>query len=160
MLIGLAPSIVMGETRRTFEADVRPILKAHCFHCHGEETEKKSGLDVRLARLLVVGGESGPAIVAGKSSESRLVERLVKGEMPPGEAKISAKELGVIRQWIDQGARTARPEPADADELAFTAEERNFWSFRPVKSPPVPEVKSAEHVRTPVDAFVLKRLES
>ena len=160
LLIGLAPSIAMGETRRTFEADVRPILKAHCFHCHGEETEKKGGLDVRLARLLVVGGKSGPAIAAGKSSESRLVERLVKGEMPPGEAKISAKELGVIRQWIDQGARTARPEPANADELAFTAEERNFWSFRPVKSPPVPEVKSSEHVRTPVDAFVLKRLES
>ncbi|HJN83111.1 MAG TPA: c-type cytochrome domain-containing protein, partial [Verrucomicrobiota bacterium] len=45
----------------TFEADVRPILKAHCFHCHGEDGTAKGGLDVRLRRLLLKGGKHGPA---------------------------------------------------------------------------------------------------
>jgi len=159
VMAGLAPALVSGATQRTFETDVRPILKAHCFHCHGEEAKTKGELDVRLARLLVAGGESGPAIVVGKAAESHLIERITKGEMPPGEAKVSAKELTVIREWINQGAKTARPEPAHAEQLAFTAEERNFWSFQSVASPSIPEVKGKGRVRTPVDAFVLKRLE-
>ena len=158
VLVGFAPLLAQGKW--TFEADVRPILKAHCFHCHGEESEKKGGLDVRLVRLLFAGGKSGPAIVAGKVNGSHLVERLEKGEMPPGEAKVSTEELTIIREWIDQGARTARPEPTSADQLEFTEEERKFWSFQPVVGPPVPEVKATKRVRTPVDAFVLKRLES
>ncbi len=114
---------------------------------------------MRLVRLLVAGGDSGTALVAGKSRDSYLIERLESGEMPPGEKKISAKELRVIRDWIDQGARTARPEPANADQLAFTDEERAFWSFQPVVTPPVPKVKAADRVRTPIDTFVLARLE-
>ena len=46
-----------------FEAQVRPILKVHCFQCHGEAGEKEGGLDLRLRRFIVRGGESGPAIV-------------------------------------------------------------------------------------------------
>ena len=128
--IFVMPVVANAETKRTFEADVRPILKAHCFHCHGEEGKTEGNLDVRLVRLLVTGGESGPALVAGKAGQSYLMERLENGEMPPGEKKVAAEELRVIREWIDQGARTARPEPANADQLAFTDEEREFWSFQ------------------------------
>ena len=39
-----------------FERDVRPILKAHCFHCHGEAGEKEGNLDVRLVRFMKAGG--------------------------------------------------------------------------------------------------------
>lgn len=45
-----------------FERDVRPILKAHCFHCHGEAGEKEGNLDVRLVRFMTAGGDSGAAI--------------------------------------------------------------------------------------------------
>lgn len=159
VLVGLMPAWADEETELTFEADIRPIFKAHCFQCHGEESKTKGELDVRLVRLLLTGGESGPAIVAGKSKQSFLIERLEKGEMPPEEKNISAKELSIIREWIDQGARTARPEPASADQLVFTEEERGFWSFQPVVTPSVPKVKAADRVRTPVDAFVLERLE-
>jgi hypothetical protein len=155
----LVVAAASADTGRTFEADVRLILKAHCFHCHGEEGKSEGNLDVRLVRLLVRGGDSGPAVVAGKAGQSYLIERLESGEMPPGETKVSARELRVIREWIDQGARTARPEPANADQLAFTEEERAFWSFQPVLAPPVPSVKAADRVRTPVDAFVLARLD-
>lgn len=158
-IVGFAPDAVAAGTKRTFEADVRPIFKTHCFQCHGEESKTEGNLDVRLVRLLMAGGDSGPTVVAGKAKESFLIERLESGEMPPGEKKVSAKELRVIREWIDQGAHTARPEPASADQLAYTEEERAFWSFQPVVAPPAPKVKAADRVRTPVDAFVLKRLE-
>ena len=157
--IGLAAATASADQTRTFEADVRPILKAHCFHCHGEEGKNEGNLDVRLVRLLVAGGDSGAALVAGKAGDSYLIERLESGEMPPGEKKLSPAELHVIREWIDQGARTARPEPDNANQLDFTEEERAFWSFQPVVAPPVPRVKAADRVRTPVDAFVLARLE-
>jgi len=157
--VGLAHGMAAAETKRTFEADVRPILKAHCFHCHGEDSTTEGNLDVRLARLLVAGGDSGPAVVAGKVGESFLIERMESGEMPPGEKKVSAEELKIIREWIKQGARTARPEPASADQLAYTDEERAFWSFQPVVAPSVPDVSATDRVRTPVDAFVLGRLE-
>lgn len=157
--IGFVPAGADAGKKRTFEADVRPIFKSHCFHCHGEESKTEGNLDVRLVRLLVAGGESGPAIVSGKAEKSFLVERLESGEMPPGEKKLSAAELRVIKEWIDQGAHTARPEPANADQLAYTKEEQAFWSFQPVISPPVPKVKASDRVRTPIDAFVLELLE-
>lgn len=83
--IGFVPAGADAGKKRTFEADVRPIFKSHCFHCHGEESKTEGNLDVRLVRLLVAGGESGPAIVSGKAEKSFLVERLESGEMPPGE---------------------------------------------------------------------------
>ena len=155
----LVPTPTSAELKRTFEADVRPILKAHCFQCHGKEGKTEGELDVRLVRLLVAGDDSGPALVAGKAEKSYLIERLESGEMPLGEAKVPATELRIIREWIDQGARTARPEPANADQLVFTEEERAFWSFQPVVAPPIPKVNAVDRVRTPVDAFVAARLE-
>ena len=59
---------------------------------------KEGNLDVRLVRLLVSGGDSGPAVVPGKAVSSLLIERLESGEMPPGEKKVSAEELRVIRE--------------------------------------------------------------
>ncbi len=95
----------------TFERDIRPILKAHCFRCHGGEEETKGGLDLRLRRSMAAGGDSGPAIVPGKRAESLLYERVKSGEMPPVDKKLSPAEVDVIGRWIDAGARTAREEP-------------------------------------------------
>src|SRR5438067_2784504 len=84
----------------TFEKHVRPILKANCFDCHGEGEKLKGGLDLRLRRLLVQGGKSGPALVPGQRDESLLFERISKGEMPPGKKKLTKEELAVIGRWI------------------------------------------------------------
>src|SRR6185369_2292637 len=62
----------------TFEQHIRPILKAHCFDCHGEGEKLKGGLDLRLRRLIVTGGESGPAIVPGNPDKSLLVDLITK----------------------------------------------------------------------------------
>lgn len=140
-----------------FETHVRPILKAHCFHCHGEEDELQGGLDLRLVRLITKGGESGSALVAGKHSESLLFERIASNEMPPGEKKMSPAERDIIRRWIDSGAHTLKPEPSAIADV--TDEDREFWSFRPVRVVAVPKVKQAAAVRTPIDAFLLAELE-
>src|SRR5438105_12666465 len=71
----------------TFETHVRPILKAHCFECHGDAPKLKGGLDLRLRRLLIEGGKSGAAIVPGKH-ESLLLDRVRSQEMPPGKRKL------------------------------------------------------------------------
>lgn len=147
----------------TFERHIRPILKTHCFHCHGEADDIQGGLDVRLRRFLMKGGESGSAIVPGKPDQSILVERLVSGEMPPvddPEKKVPQHEIELIVRWIKAGALTARDEPevlTDADLI--TEEEREWWSFQPVQRPDPPPVKKSKLIRTPVDAFVLQKLE-
>jgi len=141
-----------------FETSVRPIFKAHCFQCHGEEDEVQGGLDVRLVRLLKKGGESGPAVVAGDHKKSLLYERIAAGEMPPGEKKLSAQELATVARWIDAGARIAKPEPTQVAEI--TDEDRNFWSFRPIRRPEVPSTASSKStIRTPIDAFLLAELQ-
>ncbi len=142
----------------TFEQHVRPILKKHCFHCHGDEEEHEAKLDLRLVRLMLAGGESGAAIVAGKPADSLLLMRVEKGEMPPEEKKLSAAEVNVIRDWLASGAKTVRPEPAEL--AAVTDEERAFWSFQPIRSPPLPFGEQSAAAKTPIDTFLLEQLAS
>lgn len=148
-----------GFAASTFEKDVRPILKEHCFHCHGEDGVKKSDLDVRLARFLLQGGKSGPAVVAGKPAQSHLLELLKSGEMPKEKPKLSDKEIAAVEAWILGGAATARPEPESlGPEHRFTEEERAWWSIQPIERPAVP-AKSDPRERNPIDAFVRAKLE-
>jgi len=145
-----------GETL-AFERDVRPILKAMCFHCHGEQSEKEGSLDLRLVRLMQSGGESGPALQAGNADSSLLWQRVASNEMPPGPKKLTAEQQAIIRTWIEQGATTARPEPENVDEARFTLEETGHWAFQPVIRPPIPRVPGFE-LWTPVDHFIAERL--
>ncbi|MFN0195743.1 MAG: PSD1 and planctomycete cytochrome C domain-containing protein [Planctomycetaceae bacterium] len=143
-----------------FETDVRPILKAHCFHCHGDEEAPKGNLDLRLVRFMLKGGDTGAAFVAGQSAQSLIAQRIIANEMPPGEKKLSEKERQTILQWIDQGATTVRPEPETLSNTSpWTEEERNYWAFKPVQRSAVPVVQHAESLANPIDAFLLAKLE-
>lgn len=143
-----------------FESDVRPILKLHCFHCHGEEPEPEAQLDLRLVRWMTQGGDSGPAVSAGKPDESLLWQRIAAGEMPPSGKGLSEDEKHILRRWLEQGAKTRRAEPESLDEAGlWTEEERNYWAFqRPVRGE-LPPVEHAELVDTPIDRFLLAQLE-
>ncbi len=145
----------------TFEKHVRPILKTHCFHCHGEEGETKSGLDVRLARFIMKGGEDGPAIIPGKAAESHLLQLIKKAEMPKGKAKLKDKDISTIEQWITQGAKTAKAEPEKlGPEHAFTDEERAWWAFQPIRKPAT-AMTNGQRVSpftNPIDTFVARKL--
>ena len=140
-----------------FESDVRPILKAACFHCHGEDKKKRGGLDVRLVHLMKTGGDSGAAIVPGNPEASLLWKQIASDEMPDGPKKLTLDQKQIIRNWIAQGAGTVRSEPNDPDSIRFTEEELNHWAFQPVKEHPVPR-PSGFDIRTPIDAFIAKPL--
>jgi hypothetical protein len=140
----------------TFEADIRPILRAHCFDCHGAADEKKAGLDLRLVRFQVAGGESGPAIVPGDPDGSFLLDRIRAGEMPPSGEKVPPREIETIARWIKAGAKTARPEPESiAPGLGITDEERAWWSFQPIKRPAAAAKSADTRVRTQIDALLV-----
>src|SRR5256885_14457130 len=143
----------------TFEKDIRPIFKAHCFDCHGEGEKLKGGLDLRLRRLILQGGDDGPVIVAGKPARSPLFHLVHSGEMPKRAKKLTREQPALITQWIGTGAKTARPEPAGPGKGgAITEEERAFWSFQPIRRPAIPETKTKDRARTPIDAFLLSAL--
>ena len=144
--------------RPTFEAHIRPLLKAHCWHCHGEAERVEGSLDLRQARRLLKGGDTGPGAVAGQPGDSLLLERVESGEMPPGKKKLTPSEMALLRRWIEQGAVTARPEPEQV-QPEFTDEERGFWAFQPVRRAVPPSPQHSDRVRTPVDLFLLAALE-
>ena len=166
-LLGVAPGAAapkpVASGPLTFEKDIRPILKANCFTCHGEGEKLKGGLDVRLKHLIAKGGEHGAAIQPGKPEKSPLFTFVRDGEMPKSEKKLSKEQVEIIRQWIAGGAKVARAEPAKpgaADE--FTPEEREHWAFQPVKRPAVPYVPSIGNrlsgIANPIDAFLFQKL--
>jgi hypothetical protein len=134
----------------TFEKDVRPIVKAHCTHCHGEEEKPEGGVDLRLRRFM------DEIIVPGQPAKSKLVEVIRSGEMPEKGKPLTETQLGVIEKWIIQGAKTAKPEPlALAPGAVILDEDRQYWAFQPVKRPAVPK---AANTRTAVDAFVSAKM--
>ena len=143
----------------TFETDVRPILKAHCFHCHGETEKPKGGVDLRLKRFMLQQTDEGRVLVPGKPAESLLIKRVVSGQMPKGEKKLLPQQIRILERWVATGAKTSRPEP---DSLArgfhITEEEKKFWAFQPIRSPAVPKTRKGDAVRSPVDAFILEKL--
>lgn len=144
----------------SFERDVRPILKANCFHCHGGEGEAKANLDLRLRRFLVKGGDQGPSVEPGKRADSLLFERVSKGEMPPAGKHLTPEQIEIIGKWIDAGAPTLREEPEQLNSgVDITPEERSFWSFQPITNPAIPATSAADGARTEIDAFLLAALQ-
>ncbi|MFN0169199.1 MAG: DUF1553 domain-containing protein [Bryobacteraceae bacterium] len=151
------------------EKDVVPVFQMRCVVCHGKR-KQEGGLDLRTRASILKGGKSGPAIVPGKPAESLLLKRINLGEMPPpklfAEASVrqpSSQEVEAIERWVAAGAAPALPadpvEAAKAESLV-TDKDRAFWSFQPPRQPPVPSVRGSRHVRNPIDAFLLAKLES
>jgi hypothetical protein len=162
LLIGwllVSPLPVFAAPSTTFEKDIRPILKAHCFDCHGEGEKLRGGLDLRLRRLIVKGGDDGPVIIPGKPEKSSLFKLVQSGEMPKRDKKLTREEVALIKQWIAGGAKTARAEPDDIEKIGgITDEERAFWSFQPIRNPAIPKSKASDRARTPIDAFLVNSM--
>ena len=149
----LSDASVLVAEELTYEQHVRPIFKAHCFHCHGEEPDLSGELDLRLVRLMQQGGNSGAAIVPGNAAESLLWERILLDEMPEGSKKLTTAQKQLVKDWIDQGAETARTEPDDPHKVRFTAEELAHWAYQPVQLPAIPRINGSQ-IRNEIDAFV------
>ncbi len=144
-----------------FEKDVLPLLSARCLKCHGG-TKPKAGLDLQTRAGMLKGGESGAALTPGSAAKSLVFEMIRKGDMPPGKnPKLTAAEVALVGTWIDAGAPAAETNvSAEARVPTVTEEDRTFWAFRKPVRPAVPRVRHSEQVRTPIDAFLLAKLEA
>ena len=144
----------------TFEGHVRPILKKHCFHCHGEGEELKGKVDLRLRRFLAdTITDDGRVLTPGKPEESRMLALVRDGEMPKGEKKLAPEEIETLEKWIRAGAPTVGEEPKELPKgFHITALERKFWAFQPINRPAVPAWSGADGVRSSIDVFVLEKL--
>jgi hypothetical protein len=133
-----------------FNRDIRPILADACCQCHGPDSAARQA-ELRLDRRdEVLRPRDGYAIVVpGKPDESELYRRIAATDeaerMPPAEhpRKLTADEIALIRRWIEQGA-----------------EYEKHWSFLPPTCPDLPKIKQSDWVRSPIDRFVLARLEA
>jgi hypothetical protein len=143
-----------------FVEDIQPILARSCYDCHGPEKQENS-LRWDLKSSALKGGVSGPAIVAGNSSRSRmihLVAGLEKGlVMPQKGERLTAAQIGLLRAWIDQGAHW----PDDDKRGTRNTQQgtRDHWAFKTALRQSIPDVKGKAWPRNPVDYFVLARLE-
>ncbi len=156
-------ALVLGtETpqRLTFEEDIRPIFKAYCFDCHGATEKPKGGLDLRLKKFAQKGGKSGISLKENAPEESHLLQRIKSGEMPPSEKKVPAEKIALITKWIKDGAPTLRVEPDNLPPgIGITEEERNYWFFKPLLEPKVPDLTLDQKKVAPLDSFILARLQ-
>ncbi len=152
-------------TDEFFESHVRPLLVNRCIDCHsGDEPEGELQLD-SLAGMLT-GGSRGPAIVPGDTAGSLLVLAINHAgqlDMPPRQ-KLPQDEIAILTQWVEAGAnwpgeQPTRPAASTETEVTITDEDRSFWSFQAVREPAVPEVASIDWCRSPIDHFILNRLE-
>jgi mono/diheme cytochrome c family protein len=148
---------------RFFEAEVLPILRAHCFSCHAPEggREVESDFDLSSREALLRGGASGPAIDDEQPGESALLRavRYEDFEMPP-KGKLPQAQIAVLERWVQMGAPWSDAKAVHAGPPQVDEQARQFWSFRPVARPEIPTVKDSGWSESPVDAFLFAKLQA
>ena len=137
-------------------SSVHDLLAKRCYECHSA-AKQKGGLRLDTREAALEGGDSGPSILPGRGGDSRLIQ-LVAGVdadevMPPKGPKLSDAEVLVLRRWIDQGADW----PTNATEGSARS---THWSFQPPIRHVPSQVKNGRWVKTPIDQFILARLET
>ncbi|MBI4601809.1 MAG: PSD1 domain-containing protein [Planctomycetes bacterium] len=170
-LAGSGTLAAPGEEARATptQHDALPILLRHCAACHGS-VRPEADLDVRSRATLLRGGKSGPAIAPGKPDESLIVKKIRAGEMPPRTRLVEAcvkpvepRDADLLERWIALGAPEVPLEPdvagAGPDPLV-SDRDREHWSFRPPAAPAPPAVKGAGRARSPIDLFLIEKLEA
>lgn len=150
-----------------FEKKVRPLLVMHCLECHGADAKKiKGGLKLTSRAELLKGGDTGPAVVPGEPTKSKIIHGVrYKNDdlkMPP-KGKLAESDIATLESWVKAGAvwpdaGTTTVEAPKAGEL-FTEEQKRFWAFRPMKLATPPLVKDRAWANSPIDAFILAKLE-
>ncbi len=158
---------------RFFEQHVRPLLVENCTSCHGVK-KQKGNLRLDSLEAILKGGESGPAIVAGKPSESLLVEAINYSglEMPPS-GKLGPEKIAILTRWIAIGAPWTRSGRTPREPIVIGPSNKlkpgpgapDLWSLRPVRRVAVPDMPSSSDFdngatwsRNPIDRFILRGL--
>lgn len=142
-----------------FVREVRPILKNHCYSCHGEK-KQKSGLRLDIKAAAFKGGDKhSPDIISGKAKDSPLIHFITtdeEDELMPPKGKLPASDIATLTNWINEGA----PWP-DGVDLAKLEDRRDHWSFKPLGSNGgiLPPVRNQDAPSTnPIDSFIDAKL--
>ncbi len=152
-----------------FEKEIRPLLVARCYKCHGEVKEPKGGLSLTSREAVLKGGESGPVAIEGKPQASLLISAINYDglEMPPEGNKLGDVEIARLTRWVQLGLPWPKTDAKALESARVTAEaeqiaaaRRSFWSFQSVRNPPRPAVRDTSWVQAPIDRFVLAELET
>ncbi len=156
------------EQAEFFESKVRPVLADTCYRCHSADAGKsKGGLTVDSRDALLKGGDTGPAVVPADPAKSLLIKAITYADpdlqMPPSSTggKLSDEQIANLTEWVKMGA----PFPAGATAVktkltGLTDKARGHWSYQPLKVAKVPVNKNQQWCRTPVDCFILQKLEA
>ena len=155
-----ADEISEKEKINFYISKVRPLLETHCLKCHGAEEQIEGGLDLTSRDKILVGGNYGPAVTLEKPDESFILEMVGYGketaQMPP-DGKLDDSLLQVLYDWIKIGI----PYPTSKIENQSNIHTKNeYWAYKPLKRPTIPEVIDSDWVKNPIDAFILSKLES
>jgi hypothetical protein len=149
---------------KLFTEKIQPILRENCFKCHSHSSEKiKGGLVLDSRDAVLTGGDTGPAVTPGDPEKSLLIEAVRYAnedlQMPPKGKKLTEEQVALLTEWVKQGApwpeekgqrMTTRPKGKITDE------DRNWWSFQPLRSvePPAEDSWCANEI----DRFILARV--
>lgn len=159
-LASLAVSLTAQEAKVDFTKHIQPIFSENCYKCHGPDNQE-SGLRLDKKSFAMKGGERGAPILPGKAAESILF-RAINGSgedvprMPKKADPLSSENVALIRTWIEQGADW--PESETAEEPG--KDPKDHWAFKAPARPPLPSIKAQDWVKTPIDTFILAKLES
>jgi hypothetical protein len=144
------PQLSYADDGVDYHRDVKSLLKERCFACHGA-LQQQGELRLDSGDLIRRGGDSGPAIEAGDSKASLLIERVADADastrMPPEGEPLSNRQIETLRRWIDQGAITPEDDQPELDP-------QSHWAFQPIKRPEVPSVTGQVWGKNPIDAFI------
>ena len=151
----------MGRGLEIFNASVGKLLTEQCVKCHGGEKGTKGDFDLTTREGLLLGGETGVAVVVGKSGESLLMKTIRHEDkelaMPKKADKLPDDAIAKIAEWIDSGAPYAKPliegKGPKRDRAVVSAEDRKWWSFQPLAA-----VQPPPGSGTAVDRFLGARL--
>lgn len=166
VLLGIGLSVRADDAAEVqfFREKIEPVLKAECFGCHSHTAKEVQGgllLDSRAATLK--GGDTGPAAVPGKVADSLLIQALRHQgglAMPPDKPKLSDATIADFVHWIEKGVVDPRQGEVAENDPSGVKAARSHWSFLPLQVASPPQTLQADWARSPIDAFVLAKLES
>lgn len=146
-----------------FEAKIRPIFVDHCYPCHSAKEKIKGSLRLDAASALRKGGNNGPAVVPGNAEASLLIKAVRYTDedlqMPPDDKKLSAEQIALLEAWVQLGAPMPQSSDADGMMTEVNVARTKHWAFQPVQMPTTPKVKKSSWVQSPVDNFILAKME-
>lgn len=170
VLLLLCPASIVRSAepeRVEFTREVQPILQRACWKCHGPE-KQKGGMRFDLKADVLRAGDSGKkAVLSGRPNDSELIRRVeaptAEERMPPNSDPLNRDEIKILRAWIEQGANfpeAASTPSAERREMVVTEEDRQHWSYRPLRKVDPLKINDADTTGTSIDRFIRAALEA